>query len=76
VEPFDHVIDSRLRSSATHSLAFSIARVEEVGGGVRGVVSSVVAYIEDLSIDGEPLEVALSCGPRWLVLDLPARIRM
>jgi hypothetical protein len=52
VEPLDHVSDSRLSSSATHALAFSIVLVEEIGGGLRGIVSSVAAYVEDLSIDG------------------------
>jgi hypothetical protein len=40
-----------------------------------GVVgSAVVANIEDLSVDGEPFEVALSCVCNLLVGGLPVKI--
>lgn len=40
-----------------------------------GVVgSAVVANIEDLSVDGEPFEVALSCVCNLLAGELPVKI--
>lgn len=58
-EPFDHVGDGCLGGHSSSSFALGIRCVEEIGRRVRSVGSSVVAHIEGLGIDGEPLEISL-----------------
>lgn len=59
-EPVEHVGDGGLGGGPAFSLAFGVIGVEEVGGGLRGIVTPIVADVEGLSWDGEPLQVALS----------------
>jgi hypothetical protein len=72
LEPGYHVVDSCFRGRTAHALSLHIIDVEEVGGRMGVVVSAVAAYVEDSGINGEPLEVALGCGGRPSVWDLPA----
>lgn len=51
LEPFDHIIESSLCCRASHPLSLAIVRIEEVGSGLRGIISSIGAYVEDLCVD-------------------------
>jgi len=61
-EPLQHVRHSSFGSRSAHPLTLRVALVKEVGSGLRGVLASVIAHIEDHRIDGEPFQVALGCG--------------
>ena len=61
-EPIQHIRHRRFGRRPAHSFALLIRGVEEIGAGLGGVLPSVVAHVEDHRIDGEPLQVALSCA--------------
>jgi hypothetical protein len=42
---------------------------------MRIVGSAVGAYVEDLGVDGQPFEVALSCGRSSSVRDPPVKMQ-
>lgn len=73
LEPDEHVRHSSLSRSTSHSLSFAITSIEEVCSGLRGVIATVVSNVEDLRVNGEPLEVALSYKSHKLDLSLPAK---
>jgi hypothetical protein len=58
-EPGQHVSDGSLGSGAAFALSLGVVHVKEVGGGMRRIVAAVVADVEDLGRNGEPLQVAL-----------------
>lgn len=58
-EPAQHVGDGCLSGGTAFALALGIIEVEKVGGGMWRVVAPVVADVEGLGRDGQPLKVAL-----------------
>lgn len=60
LEPIQHVGYGSLSGGLPSTLALGVVRVEEVGRGLRGVMSAVVAHVEGLGVDGEPLQISLS----------------
>ena len=59
LKPSEHVVDSSLGSLATFAFTFGIVHVEEVSSGLRSIMTTVVADVEDLSRNGQPLQVSL-----------------
>lgn len=61
-EPGQHVRDGGLGSGTALPLALLVVRVEEIGCGMGCIIAPIVADVERLGWDGEPLKVALRCG--------------
>jgi len=74
LEELQHICDGGFCGGLSHALSLQIIDIEEIGGWVGVVLSAVVAYIEDLGIDGQPFEVALSCVRESSVTNLPVKI--
>lgn len=60
-EPAQHVGDGRFGSGAARALTGCIVKVEKVGGGMGRIAAPVVADVEGLGRDRQPLEIALGC---------------
>lgn len=58
-EPFQHVSNSSLSRRAALSFALCIVEVEKVGRWMWRIVAPVVADVEGLGRDGQPLQVTL-----------------
>lgn len=60
-EPVHHVCDGSFCGCSPHLLAIFVVGVKEVGGGIRSLGAAVLADIEGLCSNGEPVEVANDC---------------
>lgn len=58
-EPGEHVGNSGLGSLASFPLTLRVVHVKEVGSGLRGIIATVVADIEDLGRNRQPLQISL-----------------
>lgn len=58
-EPGEHVGNSSLSGSTAGAFSFRIVDIEKVGRGLWCIIAAVVANVESLSRDGEPLKISL-----------------
>lgn len=63
-EPSQHVCQSSFGGRTTTLFTLGIGCVEEVCSRLRVIMAAVIAYVEDLGINGEPPQVSLSCAPQ------------
>lgn len=59
-KPGEHVGNSSLGGSTTCAFSFGIVDIEKIGRGLWCIIAAVVANVESLCRNGEPLKISLS----------------
>lgn len=61
IEPLDHICDGGFCCGVSTTFTFLITSIEEIGGGVRCVISAIRANVEGFGWDREPCQISDHC---------------